>query len=210
MTSIFPYRVRFTKGGRLRFLSHHELMRAFERALRRTNLPLRMTEGFNPHLIMAFPVALATGIESRDELMELELSAWTAPKKIEAALAAQLPEGLGVAGVEAFHRSAREQVDYVEYEAVLPEPPDDLDARIDAFLEREECAVERDRGEVVKTVEIRRYVMALDREGATVLMRIQNTDGGTARPDEVLRALGLEPDGRVKTVKTFTALKRRS
>lgn len=210
MTNIFPYRVRFAKGGRLRFLSHHELMRAFERALRRTGLPLRMTEGFNPHLIMAFPVALATGIESRDEVMELELSTWTAPKKIQEALAAQMPEGIAILGVEAFHRGAREQVDYVEVEATLPEPPDDLDARIDAFLERDSCVVERDRGAGAKPVEIRKYVMALDREGPIVLMRIQNTDGGTARPDEVLRALGLEPDGRVRIVKSFTALKRRS
>ena len=209
MTNIFSYRVRFSKSGRLRFLSHHELMRAFERALRRTGLPLRMTEGFNPHLIMAFPVALATGIESRDEVMELELSTWTAPKKIESALAEQMPEGIAVSGVEAFHRGAREQVDYVEYEAALPEPPADLEARIEAFLDREECVVDRDRGAVVKSVEIRKYVMELDREGSAVLMRIQNTDGGTARPDEVLRALGLEPDGCVRIVKTFTALKRR-
>jgi hypothetical protein len=225
--NIFPYRVRFAKGGRLRFLSHHELMRLFERALRRSGLPLRMTEGFNPHPILAFPVALATGIESRDEVMELELSSWVAPARIRERMAAQMPEGIQILAAEAFHRSRREQVDFVEYEATLPSAPPDLAERIRAFLERAECWVERRRGPVVepsgteaaegpgteapsaKPVEVRRYVMALECEGAVVMMRIRNTDEGTARPDELLRALGLEPLGPIRVVKTFTALRPR-
>lgn len=208
--NIFPYRVRFTKAERLRFLSHHELMRVFERALRRTELPLRMTEGFNPHPILSFPVALGIGFESRDEVMELELASWIAPRKIQEQLGAQMPGGLQVLSVEAFHRRDREQVDYVEYEVKLPAPAEDLAARIEAFLAKAECVVERSRGAVSKPVEIRQYVMDLELESAVVMMRIRNTDTGTARPDEVLRALGVEPDGSVRIVKTLTALRRRS
>ena len=82
MTDIFPYRIRFEKAERMRFLSHHDLMRLFERAFRRTGLPLRMTEGYNPHPVISFPTALALGIESLDEVVEFELSRWTAPRQI--------------------------------------------------------------------------------------------------------------------------------
>lgn len=208
--NIFPYRVRFTKVGRLRFLSHHELMRLFERALRRSALPVKMSEGFTPRPAVAFPVALATGIVSKDEVMEVELSGWVAPVKIQEALARQMPPEIGIVSVDAFARGRREQVDYIEYEAELPEPPADLPARVETFLAREEFVLERRRGEESKPVEIRRYVMDLDCEGPQVLMRIRNSDEGTARPDEVLRALGLEPDGRVRIVKTYTALKARA
>lgn len=208
--NIFPFRVRFTKEGRLRFLSHHELMRLFERALRRSGLPVKMSEGFTPRPAVAFPVALATGIVSKDEVMEVELSDWVAPVKIRESLARQMPPEITILSVDAFSRGRREQVDYIEYEAELPEPPADLAARLEAFLALEEFVLERHRGEESKPVEIRRYVMDLGSDGAVVLMRIRNTDEGTARPDEVLRALGVDPDGRVRIVKTFTAMKVRA
>lgn len=202
--NIFPYRVRFTKTGRMRFLSHHDLLRLFERALRRTGLPLRMTEGYNPHPILSFPTALGLGIESLDEVMEFELSSWVAPRAIQAQLAAQLPEGMGVTSVETFSRQARSFVDFVEYEASAPGQGRGLEGRIRDFLARREVRVERKSDKSSKEVEIRQYVLALEHEGETLFLRIRITDAGTARPEEVLRALGLEPDPRMRIRKTYT------
>jgi radical SAM-linked protein len=199
--NIFPYRVRFSKTGKMRFLSHHDVLRLFERALRRTGLPLRMTEGYNPHPIIAFPTALGLGIESLDEVMEFELTSWTAPRAIQQQLAAQLPEGIAVTGVEAFARQARSCIDYVEYEASVPGQTGELDARIREFLAKKEAPVERKSDKGSKTVEIRQYVMALDHEGDKVFLRIRVTDAGTARPEEVLRAIGVET---LRIRKTYT------
>ena len=69
-------------------------MRAFERALRRTELPLRMSEGFHPKPRISFPAPLAVGIEGTDEVMEFDLAQWVQPERIRLALQAQLPEGL--------------------------------------------------------------------------------------------------------------------
>ncbi len=202
--NIFPYRVRFSKTGKMRFLSHHDVLRLFERALRRTALPLRMTEGYNPHPIIAFPTALGLGIESLDEVMEFELSSWSAPRAIQQQLASQLPEGIAVTGVEAFARQARSCIDYVEYEASAPGQAGDLDARIREFLAKKEATVERKSDKGSKTVEIRQYVMALDHEGDKVFLRIRVTDAGTARPEEVLRAIGIEPSETLRIRKTYT------
>lgn len=201
--NIFPYRLRFTKTGKLRFLSHHDLMRLFERALRRSGLPLRMTEGYNPHPILSFPTALGLGIESVDEIMEFELSAWTPPPKIEAALGAQLPDGVKLAKVEAFARRDRSAVEFVEYEASFPGGADPA-AGAKAFLARPELWIDRKSDKGSKKVELRRYVIAIATEPGRALLRIRVTDQGTAKPEEVLRAIGVEPGPGVRIKKTYT------
>ena len=201
--NIFPYRVRFSKTGKMRYLSHHDLMRLFERALRRSGLPLRMTEGYNPHPILSFPTALGLGIESLDEILEFELNAWTAPAKIEQLLGVQMPEGVKLAKVEAFARKDRSAIEFVEYEARIPEGTD-LAPGIREFLAKKEAWIERKSDKGGKKVEIRRYVLALEAEPGRVLMRVRVTDQGTAKPEEVLRAAGLELGPEVKIRKTYT------
>lgn len=178
-------------------------MRLFERALRRSGLPLRMTEGYNPHPILSFPTALGLGIESLDEIMEFELSAWTAPAKIEQLLGAQMPEGVKLSKVEAFARKDRSAIEFVEYEARIPAGTD-LGPGIREFLAKKEAWIERKSDKGGKKVEIRRYVLALEAEPGRVLMRVRITDQGTAKPEEVLRAAGLEPGPDVKIRKTYT------
>jgi len=202
--NIFSYRVRFTKTGKMRFLSHHDLMRLFERALRRTGLPLRMTEGYNPHPVIAFPTALGLGIESLDEILEFELTSWTAPRGIEKQLGEQLPEGVTIASAEAFDRKQRSYVNFVEYEADCPGQGEGVPDRIRAFLALKECPVERASDKGSKTVEIRQYVMALEAESDKIYLRIRITDQGTAKPEEVLRSIGLRMDETVRLRKTYT------
>jgi radical SAM-linked protein len=190
----------------MRFLSHHDLMRLFERALRRTGLELRMTEGYNPHPVLAFPTALGLGIESLDEILEFELTRWAAPKQVEKLLGDQLPEGMSVASVEAFDRKQRSYVSFVEYEASCPGQGEGIGDRARTFLALKECPIERASDKGSKTVEIRQYVMALEAEGETVYLRIRITDQGTAKPEEVLRSVGLRIDETVRVRKTYTEM----
>jgi len=208
--NIFSYRVRFTKTGRLRFLSHHDLMRLFERALRRTGLPLRMTEGYNPHPVLAFPTALGLGIESLDEVLEFELTSWSAPRQIEKLLGEQLPAGISVVSAEAFDRRDRSCIEFVEYEAACPGQGAPLPEGIRRFLELKECPVERPSDKGSKTVEIRRYALGVESEGDRVFLRIRVTDQGTAKPEEVLRAIGVSVDGTVRVRKTYTEVAKRT
>ena len=66
--------IRFEKSEAVRFISHHDVMRAFQRAVRRADLPVRLTQGFNPRPRIIFPAALELGIASLDEAAELELT----------------------------------------------------------------------------------------------------------------------------------------
>ena len=82
--------------GRAAYLSHLDMQRTLQRALRRADMPLVYSQGFNPHPLMAFAGALSTGFESEREWFDVRLEGEVAPKDFEARLNAVLPEGMAV------------------------------------------------------------------------------------------------------------------
>ena len=82
--------------GRAAYLSHLDMQRTLQRALRRADMPLQYSQGFNPHPLMAFAGALATGAESEREWFDVRLDGEIAPADFEARLNAVLPEGMAV------------------------------------------------------------------------------------------------------------------
>ena len=67
-------RIRFSKTGSMKYIGHLDMLRYFQKALRRAKLPVRLTEGYNPHQIMAFALPLGVGITSNGEYMDIELT----------------------------------------------------------------------------------------------------------------------------------------
>ena len=66
-------RFRFTKTGKIRFTSHRDVARMWERAIRRSRLPMAFSQGFNPHPLLSFGLALPTGCESNGEYLDARL-----------------------------------------------------------------------------------------------------------------------------------------
>src|SRR5258708_32889319 len=89
-------RIRFRKGGELRLVSHHDLMRCFERMLRRANLPFHSTQGFNPKPRLVFALSLALGIVGHQEVADLELTEDLSAEEVHDRLAQQTPAGLEI------------------------------------------------------------------------------------------------------------------
>jgi radical SAM-linked protein len=98
-TTGFPMRLRYSKLGKIRFASHRDLARAFERALRIEQLPLAFTLGFSPRPKMSFGLALGVGHESVAEYLDLELVEPVQLDSVPEALTAVLPEGVAVTGI---------------------------------------------------------------------------------------------------------------
>jgi radical SAM family uncharacterized protein/radical SAM-linked protein len=90
------YRIKFTKLGRLRFLSHLDLMTLFQRAAARAHVPIVFSRGFNPHPKIAFGPALSVGVESSAEYLDMEISRYIEPQEIMKTLNRVLPEGIGI------------------------------------------------------------------------------------------------------------------
>lgn len=185
-------RIRFTKQGDLRWLSHRDLMRTWERLFRRAEVPLGMTEGFHPKPRMNFPSALAVGIAGDDELLEVELSeAWSA-ERLSQAVAAHAPPGLEIRRVEMMPEGSKKaQAMRVVFALEVPEPRREAAAvRIAAFLAETTHAIEREGRSA--PLDIRGLVEELSLDGGTFTMRLRVDREGSARPREVLAAVGLD------------------
>lgn len=94
----FPIRLRFAKRGPVRFLSHRDVARAFERAFRIAEAPLAFTRGYSPHPKVSFGPALAVGFESEAEYLDVELTEPYDCADLSASVTAGLPPGLVVTG----------------------------------------------------------------------------------------------------------------
>ena len=92
-------RIRYAKRGRLRFTSHRDFSRAFERAIFRARIPMAYSSGFNPHPRISYAGASPTGAASEAEYLEIGLSETVDPATVHAALDEALPDGLDVVEV---------------------------------------------------------------------------------------------------------------
>src|SRR5262245_18353577 len=184
-------RIRFQKAGDLRWVSHHDLMRCFERMLRRAGLPFASTEGFNPHPRLVFAQSLALGTVGLDEVAELELTEDVPPDEVQRRLAGQSPPGLTILSARRIDFRANAQVRLARYRVPLPPvPPADLAERVAHLLASAECWVERTRPQH-RRLNIRRYVNGLRLLPHALEMDLAVTPTGAARPDEVVQGLGL-------------------
>lgn len=184
-------RIRFKKHSDLRLISHHDLMRCFERMLRRAALPFHSTEGFNPKPRMAFALSLALGIEGHHEVVELELDEELPPEQVQQRLAQQAPAGLDILSVHRVPTSTRAQPRFVVYRIPVPqERRADLPEHMRALLGEEHCWIERTRPQP-RRLDLRPYLrdLRLSPEGLDIELTVTPT--GTARPDEILNLLGL-------------------
>ncbi len=97
----FPVRLRFTEHGKVRWISHRDVARAFERAFRIVGLPLAFTQGFSPRPKVSFGLALSVGHESDAEYLDVELAEVVDLVPLVDALSDALPEGIDVTGAAA-------------------------------------------------------------------------------------------------------------
>ena len=202
--------LRLAKRAPLRFISHHDLMRALERAARRAALPVRRTEGFNPGPRIVLVQALPVGVCSEDEVAEIELYEWVRPAEFETRLRDALPDGLEVIATRLLRPVRKGQaLAGAEYSVRLPEGLEISRADIEALMAREEAFVERPRPNETKRVNVRRYIEELSLSQGKLHMRLRTENGGLARPEEVVAVLaGVDPTEMkgLDVVKTRTVL----
>lgn len=89
-------RVRFTRGEEIKFISHLDLMKVFERAIRRSGLPISYSQGFNPHPQMVFGLPLSVGVTSNGEYADFEMAKDTRPEQFMEILNRTLPDGIRI------------------------------------------------------------------------------------------------------------------
>lgn len=89
-------RIKFAKRGVMRYVGHLDIMRYFQKAMRRAGIPIRYSEGFNPHQLMSFAAPLGVGLTSEGEYMDIELKEQISPEKAVNALNQTMAEGMEI------------------------------------------------------------------------------------------------------------------
>jgi radical SAM-linked protein len=201
-------RVRYAKRGRLRFTSHRDFSRAFERALVRARIPMAYSSGFNPHPRISYAGASPTGAASEAEYLEIGLAEHVPPSDVAARLDEALPDGLDVLQVvEATPGSLTDRLQASRWWIDLADvPPGDAERAAEAFLAATTVEVERMTKKGLRTFDSRAAVLALtvtayqppgdgpgdtrgDTPGGARLEAVLRHTEPAVRPDDVLAGL---------------------
>ncbi|MDQ6935539.1 MAG: TIGR03936 family radical SAM-associated protein, partial [Actinomycetota bacterium] len=191
-------RVRYAKRGRLRFTSHRDFSRAFERAVFRARIPMAYSSGFNPHPRISYSGAAPTGAASEAEYLEIGLAEPRQPAVVLEQLAAALPDGLDVLEVvTSSGGSLADRLEASRWRVNLPDTHVDVARRAVAeLLSAEQVSVERMTKKGLRSFDARAAVLALavreQQMGAqtcAILDLVLRHGSPSVRPDDVLAAM---------------------
>ncbi len=177
---VLKVRLRFAKRGDLRLVSHHDLVRCLERALRRAEIPVAVTQGFNPRPKITFTLSLALGIEGCREVVEIDLTEPLEPSEVLSRLAATSPSGLEWLEAEPSLSSRAAQAGAVWYSLALP-------------ADRLAAATAAMTGLRTVELDLRPFLLdaAIDPAGWLRFRLKVTNSGAAARPEDIVDVLGL-------------------
>ena len=200
----------FEKMGRMSWFSHLDLQNTMQRALRRAQLPVAYSQGFNPHVLTSFAKALSVGCQSRGEVMEVEMAGEISPEEFAEKLNACLPDGLKVRRCAPVPDSApalMAKVAEAGYDITAPNA--DLTQAVEAFLKAEEVMVEKRSKTKTRLVNIRPMVheitCAFDGKDSRLSMVLEQTNANALKVELVMQALAPEQEFRFVRTALYAA-----
>lgn len=200
----------FEKMGRMSWFSHLDLQNTMQRALRRAQLPVAYSQGFNPHVLTSFATALSVGCQSRGEVMEVEMAGEISPEEFAEKLNACLPDGLKVRRCAPVPDSApalMAKVAEAGYDITAPNA--DLTQAVEAFSKAEEVMVEKRSKTKTRLVNIRPMVheitCAFDGKDSRLSMVLEQTNANALKVELVMQALAPEQEFRFVRTALYAA-----
>jgi len=205
-------RLRFSKGARLKYISHLDLIRLWHRAFRRAGLELAYSEGFNPHPRIHIAAPLPLGVTGESELMDVVFAKEYMPQSVGLSVNAQLPPGIKIEQVMQVAltvSSLQGQVRRAIYRVEIPENDasrQKIESLIAVLLSRESLPWAIQREEKVRNIDLRKQISDIWIEEITSCsillgMDLQCDSNGSGRPEQVVKALGLSAPVSVHRIK---------
>lgn len=205
-------RVRFTKQGDLRFVSHRDLVRALERMFRRVGVSLAMSEGFHPRPKMTFPDALSLGIAANNEVMDIVLAESMDPEDFKTRLNATSPDGLVVLDVtelgDGDRKAKIKQVTYEWNPGDFAYDKEALQQSLDALSAQDTLTIER-KGKQIE-IDLKETLDGLWLDDGRLMMNIRVVQQSQLQPRDILAQLGLADVTRQGGVLTRTRIELNS
>lgn len=195
-------RVRFTREDRIKYISHLDTMRLWERALTRAGVRIAYSEGFSPHPRLSLAAPLAVGITGESELLDVYTADAVSPHWFSDAVCKQLPEGISILGVQQIGvtvPSLQSQVRQAEYRVELDrtDGPEDIESAITSLLSLEKLSWYHERDTGKREYDLRELIDDIrlessDDERCTLTMVLRCGSSGSGRPEQVALALGFK------------------
>lgn len=189
-------RIKFSKQGSMKFIGHLDVMRYFQKAMRRARVDIRYSEGFSPHQIMSFASPLGVGLTSRGEYLDIEVTDTEDSKTMKDRLNEVMVEEIQVLSYKRLEDSAKNAMSMVcaaDYTLEFREgyEPEDLEGffeKLAAFYAREEIPVEKQTKKGRKEMDLKPLVFCLKRQGRGIFMRVSAGSADNVKPEFVMAA----------------------
>ena len=193
-------RLKFGRGPQLKFLSHLDLMRLWERVFRRAGVELAYSEGFSPHPRMSLAAPLAVGVTSKAELMDVFLSRRITPGNFVQKVAPQLPDGISIIDIQPVTLEApslQSRLRFAEYlvEVEVQQGTLDVEGSLKSLLALDTLPWHHTRDTGERFYDLRPLLDDLWMVGQkdavyTIGMRLRCDSSGSGRSEQVIKALG--------------------
>ena len=193
-------RIRFRRGEEVKFISHLDIMRLWQRVLHRAGIPLAYSAGFSPHPRISLAAPLPVGVTSEAELMDIVCTKWVSPHFFTAAVTQQLPPSIKLLQVYPMalgQPSLQSQVRYAEYqvEVETEKKREDIESSLSSLLSAKHLPWQHQRDTSTRSYDLRALIDDLwlsdwHRPYCTVGMRLRCDSSGSGRPEQVAAALG--------------------
>lgn len=184
--------LEFAKTGAARYISHLDLQRAFSRAIRRSGLPVKLSEGFNPHYVVSFASALAVGMESVAECVEMALSRDVATDEFLMRMAKALPPGLEARRAAKLPQGAPKlmaALRFAEYTVDVDGDREAIDQAVQSMMAEKQVMADKTAKGVTKRIDIRGMIKDISWRDDKLVLRLAAAQEGTLRPELVMDEL---------------------
>lgn len=197
-------RIKFRKNGVMKFIGHLDIMRYFQKAIRRAEIPIAFTSGYSPHMIMSFANPLGVGLTSDGEYFDIELTEPIASKEAVRRLNEQMVDGMEIVSFVQIPDDKKSKgmsiVAGADYLSSVKNGslPEDLAEKLEAFYAQNEICVVKKTKKSEKEVDIRPMIYKLECRDGKIYMRVAAGSVQNLKPELVteafVRYLGMEAD----------------
>jgi len=211
------YRIKFSKYSSMVFIGHLDVMRYFQKAIRRANIPIAYSTGFSPHQILSFAAPLGVGAFSDGEYADIELTEDVNTKEAAAKLQAAMVEGIDIISVKKLPDDAKNAMasvaaaGYTVWLRKGHEKEFELGYRFDEFMAQDKILFEKETKKSTKVLDLKEGIYSYENKGDEIYLLVDASSSGNIKPTLVLEAyfqfLGVAPgefDFVTKRNETYT------
>ena len=188
-------RVKFAKQGAMKFIGHLDIMRYFQKAIRRADIDVAYSEGFSPHMIMSFAAPLGVGVTSTAEYFDMEIQTSIPSKEAIRRLNDTMAEGMKVLSFRQIPdgkaNAAMALVAAADYQVNFREgmaPGDDWKEKVQAFMEQPEILVVKKTKKNEKEVDIKPFIYDLHLDNGGIFLQLAAGSVKNTKPELVMEA----------------------